>query len=510
MKRLIVVFTFILFNLFSAYYWFFYESEKNEFKDEVMTVIGDQLQKEMQGLLKETEANFKSLRNDCSSFNFDFETCNSYFLQYFDNNKLSRSFLLKKNQFKFLIQQDQDSYISAFDSTQNIDVVNWKRFVNGKEISQWNEIFSDDDYQLQWINDLGKESEDFFWTDKVLSQNNQSNLIIGESWIEGSNHWTLLSRFSYQTLRDRLSFLKSYEVFRVILETSNNQMIFLSNNLSGSADTIIDSDSFRQFYKAKFLENEKETLVTFRFNERNTWAAIRPIDGSLNIKKVIISMPESSIQSIQETDQLSDIFFFILGLIISFFAIWFIFRPKTFKRASISATSSLSINDILEENENRYLEFKSSLRWDYKQEKVNPDLEFVIIKTIAAFGNSDGGTLLIGVDDDKQILGLGADYQTLKKPGADYFEIYSRNLFHKYFGVKYTTKNIRMSFLKDNTKEVCMVEVFKANEPVYIKYKDKSGLMGEKFFVRSGNSSQQIDSLKDINDYIYERFKKKD
>ena len=148
------------------------------------------------------------------------------------------------------------------------------------------------------------------------------------------------------------------------------------------------------------------------------------------------------------------------------------------------------------------------MRWDYRQEKVNADLELVILKTIAAFGNSDGGILLIGVDDDKNILGLENDFNTLKKQDSDFYEIYMRNLFHKYFGVKYTTENIRMDFIKDGLKEVCLIEIFKAEEPLFMKVKEKSGKTEEKFYVRSGNSSQQIDSLKDINDYIYDRFKK--
>ncbi len=40
------------------------------------------------------------------------------------------------------------------------------------------------------------------------------------------------------------------------------------------------------------------------------------------------------------------------------------------------------------------------------------------MKTIAAFGNTDGGIFLIGVDDDKNILGLENDFQTLKKSGC--------------------------------------------------------------------------------------------
>ena len=67
-------------------------------------------------------------------------------------------------------------------------------------------------------------------------------------------------------------------------------------------------------------------------------------------------------------------------------------RKRFFYRANRMKIPS--VKEILTEEENRYLEFKSSLRWDYRQEKVNPELEKVIMKTIAAFGNTDGGILL--------------------------------------------------------------------------------------------------------------------
>ena len=104
------------------------------------------------------------------------------------------------------------------------------------------------------------------------------------------------------------------------------------------------------------------------------------------------------------------------------------------------------------------------------------------------------------------IPGLENDFNTLKKKDSDYFEIHLRNLLHKALGVKYVTENIRIAFLKAEKKEVCKVEVFKASEPAFMETKDKNGNKTEKFYVRSGNSSHELKSLKDINDYIKGRF----
>jgi predicted HTH transcriptional regulator len=68
--------------------------------------------------------------------------------------------------------------------------------------------------------------------------------------------------------------------------------------------------------------------------------------------------------------------------------------------------------------ENKFFEFKSSLRWDLKESIINKELEQVVIKTIAAFNNVNGGNLLIGVEDNGNVLGLAFDYKTFKKVKA--------------------------------------------------------------------------------------------
>ena len=78
-----------------------------------------------------------------------------------------------------------------------------------------------------------------------------------------------------------------------------------------------------------------------------------------------------------------------------------------------------SIPSLINEGENEFVEFKSSLRHDYYQVKTNKNLEMVIMKSIAGFLNAKGGTLLIGVDDFGEVLGLDNDYFTLKKKLRD-------------------------------------------------------------------------------------------
>ena len=92
------------------------------------------------------------------------------------------------------------------------------------------------------------------------------------------------------------------------------------------------------------------------------------------------------------------------------------------------------IAEVAKRGESDSLEFKSSARWNMRAGKRDDAMETVITKTVAAFMNSGGGTLLIGVDDDGRLIGLGPDYATLKTPDADRFELWIRDLWVQLLG----------------------------------------------------------------------------
>jgi hypothetical protein len=169
----------------------------------------------------------------------------------------------------------------------------------------------------------------------------------------------------------------------------------------------------------------------------------------------------------------------------------------------------VSISDMIAEGEHDGLEIKSSMRWDTKENCLNKDLERVILKTIAAFNNGygDGGTLIIGVDDDRNILGLDNDLSTLKGDDADAYELHLRNLVKSEFGIDFAASNVRIRFHEVECEMICSVEVSRGTSPLFVQVTDKHGAKSEKFFVRSGNSSEPINSPSEISSYIAKRFR---
>ena len=156
---------------------------------------------------------------------------------------------------------------------------------------------------------------------------------------------------------------------------------------------------------------------------------------------------------------------------------------------------------IVRQGEGAYLEFKSSLRWDLVETRINRALEGVVLKTLAGFLNSPiGGTLLIGVADNGEILGLEKDYQTLKKPGQDGFEQAVMTLISSNLGADLCSF-VHVLFHVIDNKEVCRLIISPSGRPVFL---DKGN--SPKFFVRTGGGTRDL-NIKEALDFIRGRWR---
>ena len=155
------------------------------------------------------------------------------------------------------------------------------------------------------------------------------------------------------------------------------------------------------------------------------------------------------------------------------------------------------ILEIIEEGESDRVEFKSSLRWDYKENRGNKGLEYVIVKSISGFMNAEGGILLIGVSNLGEILGIEKDYSTLGKgkKDKDGFELQLTDVINNYIGREYR-RFIKVVFEELYHEEICYIEIGKSLKPAYIK---KDGKID--FVIRAGNRTQTLD-VQEATEYI--------
>jgi very-short-patch-repair endonuclease len=160
---------------------------------------------------------------------------------------------------------------------------------------------------------------------------------------------------------------------------------------------------------------------------------------------------------------------------------------------------------LIAEGEHERLEFKETLRWDIRLGQENRKLEDVVLKTLAGFANRVGGTLLIGVSDDGTLVGLDRDLAILGG-SRDKFELHLTNLFAKHFGPACRASKIRVSFPELHGVAVCRVDMERSSQGVFIEVADRGGAVAERFYVRSGNSTQEL-KPSEATAYIAEHFR---
>ena len=157
--------------------------------------------------------------------------------------------------------------------------------------------------------------------------------------------------------------------------------------------------------------------------------------------------------------------------------------------------------ELLKLQESKTLEFKSSLRWNLKEDrKDDKRVTHAALKTIAAFLNTEGGDLLIGVDDDRKVLGIDHD----RLENDDKF------MRHLAQAVRNGLGDIAGTCIDPKTqivegKTVCLVSCQRSPEPVYLRWKGLEKADDGDLYVRHGPSTVRL-GTEDAEKYAATRF----
>jgi serine/threonine protein kinase len=133
------------------------------------------------------------------------------------------------------------------------------------------------------------------------------------------------------------------------------------------------------------------------------------------------------------------------------------------------------IERLLASDEATTLEFKSSLRTPigplakdgkFELDPLRHAIEHEVLKTIAAFLNTDGGVLVIGVADDHTIVGIEVDYPTTKK-SADGWRCAFDALVSKHLGTE-VMNFIDLRLEPWHGKTIAIVRCTRREEPTLV------------------------------------------
>jgi prephenate dehydratase len=171
---------------------------------------------------------------------------------------------------------------------------------------------------------------------------------------------------------------------------------------------------------------------------------------------------------------------------------------------ALALTPAMSSSDeyqaLISLGESGQIEFKSTFRLDLKTNRPNKELVKAVVKTVAAFMNTQGGLLFIGVNDDGDIVGIDKEIENQSKSNPDAFGLSLFQSVTDSIGAEYC-HYIDLEFVEMPEKSICVARVEPSSEPAWIKDGET-----EHFYIRAGNSSRPLNS-RTAHDYITRRFR---
>ncbi len=158
-----------------------------------------------------------------------------------------------------------------------------------------------------------------------------------------------------------------------------------------------------------------------------------------------------------------------------------------------------SVEDLLAEMETERVEFKSSAYFSYRPDIPERIITESVLKTVAAFLNSSGGTLAIGIADDGEILGIQADLDKKNVDGDRYIGSLTTAIRSSLGPLASTMAKIQLEAV--NGVQVALVHVAPSPEPIYAKVSK-----GDRIFFARVNNSTRILEGPDLVGYVKQRW----
>lgn len=189
-----------------------------------------------------------------------------------------------------------------------------------------------------------------------------------------------------------------------------------------------------------------------------------------------------------------------------------------------SPANNQSLSDLIKQGESYVVEFKDRALWsttftneDIKNHRPQTKelhaygkvtSKVIVAKILASFLNSNGGTLIIGVKENKdgtedKIVGVEQEYEKLKDPCQDGYRRMMVDLIKDYFPsniFNHLDDYFRIDFEEIDSKNVCGITVSKSDKHVFLKL---NGI--DHFFKRTDASTRELVG-EEIVDYCHSKF----
>lgn len=244
----------------------------------------------------------------------------------------------------------------------------------------------------------------------------------------------------------------------------------------------------------KGMNKAPDKPFSFVNNHEIWWTWAMPLSIFGDTLSLGVAVPRKNVLSTLTSDS------FLQGgavvLILMAFGVLFILHRNRGRIESLgmrraAALTAGDVTDLIQAGEGGRLEFKQTLRFNLKSGKNGKEIEHACLKTVSAFLNTEGGTLLIGVADDGTVTGFDED----RFDSDDKALLHFNNLVDRHIGTEFS-RYIDSKVIEVGEKRVLRVHCVPAPAPAIL-----DAAKGEEFFVRSGPASRSL-TLKQFHDWL--------
>jgi hypothetical protein len=438
------------------------------------------------------------------------------------------------NRFIPVLEQSPQIHSIAFATEDGLDYMlmrdsdGWRsrtnqKFANGTRQAAWQRLdptgntigeevgkLSVDHRNKPWFQGaLTDPDDEIFWTEPYeLFPTSNSGVSAAVSWKRKDRYSVAAINVLMSDFRELVNSIRIGDSFQIFLFSETLVFIdFLrvhrrTMTADDTGDDMAGSDTIGETVISRALTVwEKQMGIEdpfpFEHGGDRWWGLLRSIEESKNAGGIGILVQEKDLVARQKNEK-----YLFVPIALAVFWVAFLFFVRIYTRESkdvaghigLSSIEGEDIRKIIEAGESDRLEFKSTLRWNLKSGKAGKEIELASLKTIAAFLNSDGGTLLVGVGDNGELHGVEPD-------GFDNDDKYLRHfssLFNQHIGLEFS-EYIEFDLKEIGDTKIFMVNCSRSQQPVFLKHKKD-----EQFYIRSGPSSRQL-TTSQVIEYLKEK-----
>jgi len=159
-------------------------------------------------------------------------------------------------------------------------------------------------------------------------------------------------------------------------------------------------------------------------------------------------------------------------------------------------TDAEKVLSLIRQGESAELEFKETFSLCIRRQTKEKDIELSSLKTIAAFLNTNGGTLLIGINDSAQVVGLKREIEKFWKNKNDKFLLNFKNAIQSKIGEEFYPF-INHKIVSIDNLDIVLVECKKSTKGCFLNKKD--------FYVRTNPATDKLEGPQ-LVEYINNHF----